>query len=278
MDPSDPHAPWEFRKFHTDMLVPGDIIVVIGKKNTGKTTALGDIAYRFRACAEVSLFQKTYRTNPAFHDIVPALFCHTKWDRKVIANIMKMQEIRNEKRLAEGRPPIYHTIICDDLACSDEFTKDPQLEELIMNARHLKITLVFTLQDALKVHPAIRNNADWVLAMRELNPNARKRLMEHFFSFENKKDFARVFDLMTDNFGVMVSHQTGRSTRLCDNYLYWRATRRLFFEDKSLPRWRMGSKKYWAFHYEHYNPNWKRKATTPNNDATEADDVIIIPR
>lgn len=255
------------------MLKPGDVVVIIGKKNTGKTTVLGDLAHSLRGCPEVSLFQKTYRTNRAFHDIVPGLFCHSRWDRKVVAQIMRMQELRNERRLAEGRPPIYHTLICDDLASSPEFAKDPQLEELIMNARHLKINLIFTLQDALKIHPAIRSNADWVFAMREMNPTSRKRLQEHFFAFESKKDFDFVFNHMTDNFGVMVLNQTGRSTKLGDNYMYYRATPRLFFENPDLPRWKMGSAKYWRFHYEHYNPQWNKAKR-----ADAPDDVIVIPR
>lgn len=148
---------------------------------------------------------------------------------------------------------MYHTIIVDDLACSQEFTKDPQLEELIMNARWLKINILITLQDSLKLHPAIRNNTDWCFFLKDIMPNSRKRLYEQYTGqFPTQKQFEKVFERMTENRGVMVLNNTSLSNEISNNYFFWRATLRNFNDDPKIPRWRMGSKAYWAFNYRYY--------------------------
>ena len=261
-----------FTRFKRHMFKPGSVAVVIGKKGSGKTTALADLAHSLRGCPEVTLFQKTYRTNPVFHDVVPPMFCYNNWDRKKVRQILKRQESRNAKRLKEGRPPVYHTIIVDDLACSPEFYKDPILEELFMNARWLKLNIIITLQDALKIHPALRNNTDWVFALKEINPNARKRLMEQYFGqFDDRKQFEQTFSQMTHNRGVMVLNNTSMSNDITDNYFHWRATVRDFHEDPKLKTWKMGSKSYWAFNNRHYDKHW-------NSSSEEEDDGMVVMR
>lgn len=268
----DRPRPFVFKRFRRNMIKPGSVVVIIGKKGTGKTTVLGDLCHWFRATPEVTLFQKTYRTNPIFHDVVPSTFCHDRWKRDVVARLMRRQETRNEKRMKQGRPPIYHTIIVDDLACSPEFVRDPQLEELVMNARWLKINLLFTLQDALKIVPALRNNADWVFALKELNPNAKKRLHEHYFGQlgSNPKQFNKLFDELTHNRGVVVLNNTSLSTRMEDNYFHWRSTIRDFHEHPEIRRWKMGSKQYWAFHYQNI------RGKQQDDDDLEKNDAITV--
>ena len=270
---------WHFQRFKRGMIAPGSVVVILGKKGAGKTTVLADICHSMRACPEVTLFQKTYRTNPIFHDVVPGVFCYRRWKRGVVAEIIRRAEKNNAKRLKQGRPPKYHTLIIDDLACDPEFLKDPQLEELFMNARWLKLNILVTLQDALKIHPALRNNTDWVFACKENNPNARKRLKEHYFGLLGK-DFDKIFDRVTHNRGVLVLNNTGLSTRIEDQYFFWCATNRNFHKmpgnDNPYPhKWRMGSKKYWAFHYQWYDKHHDRSSDA---EAQTNDDELVILR
>jgi len=263
------------QRFKRSMIKPGSVVLVLGKKNTGKTTVLSDLCHQFRGSPEVTYFSKTSRTNPAFRDIIPPLFCHDSWDRTQVSKLIDRQVERNERRAKQGRSPVNHVVIIDDFACDPECMKDPNLEQMIMNGRHLGFTIFIALQDALKVSPAIRNNSDWIFTLKESNPNARKRLRDHFFSFESRKEFDMIFDQVTDERGCLVFNQTSTSTKRQNQYFWWKATPRLFHENPALKRWKMGSKKWWRFNQRYYNPQWNARKHN-NDEEIDNDDAMII--
>lgn len=262
-----------FSQFNPKWFKPGSLGMIIGKKGTGKTTLLLDLCYQLRYCPEVTLFQKTLDTNPAFRDVIPDLFSYNCWRPDIVRIIIERQKKVNKKRERDGLPPKYHTIIIDDLACDDKFCRDKILGELFMNARWLKINVLFTMQYSLKITPDLRNNLDWVFILREIMPNNRKRLFDHFCGqFGDMKYFNKVLERMTNNRMCMVMNNTGLSNKLEDNFFFYRATMRNFNEVEGLKKWRMGSRKYWAFHYRFYNKHW---------DSSEKDDAseeIVIER
>ncbi len=263
--------------FREKLIVPGDIVGIIGKKGSGKTTALLALCYSIRALQEVTLFQKTYDTNMVFHDVIPGLFCHTKWSHAKVAAILKRQTKRNKKRARENKPPIYHTIIVDDFACDKAFVKDQQLEELVMNARHLKITMFFTIQDGLSIHPALRGNLDWVMALKDCNPKSVDRLKAYYFGGLGKR-FQKVFNDVTDEDdnhvpGILVLNQKSRSSDPSKCYHCWRAPNRDFHSDKTIRPWKMGSNGFWAFHYQHYD---KHHDSESSDDKSQEDGVMTF--
>jgi hypothetical protein len=209
---------------------------------------------------------------------VPAFFCYTDWEPAIVKEIIQRQGRINKKRDREGKPRRKHLIIVDDLASNKKFTKDPQLEELFMNCSHLSIDILVTLQDALKIHPALRNNIDWAFFFKEIMPNARKRLFEQYCGqFETQKQFERVFSNMTEDKGVMVLNNTGLSNNIAENYYFWKATPRDFNNDPTLPKWKIGSKSYWTFHYRYYDPK-KDKDDSDDDDghANIGEDKMVI--
>jgi len=270
---------YKFQKFKPKWFKPGSVGVMIGKKGSGKTTVMQGICYALRHCPEVTLFQKTYETNPAFHDIVPGLCCFTTWRTDIIRNIMKRQNRENKKRLREELPPRYHTIIIDDFASDDSFCKDKVLIELIYNARWLKINLLITMQFSLNLSTALRGNIDWVFMLRESMPGNRKRLFDHYaghfgIGAKGLERFSEVFDRMTDNFGCMVMRNTGNSNDIHDSYFFYKAPLRDFNADPKLPRWRMGSRALWAFNARHFNKHWD----SSSDDDANSDEMIIDRR
>ena len=94
---------YRLKRWHPSQIKPGQVCVLIGKKGSGKTTALADICYHLRSTPDVLLFQKTYLTNEIFHDVIPRSFVHTEWRKDVIAKAIKRQTKRNAKRLNRGR-------------------------------------------------------------------------------------------------------------------------------------------------------------------------------
>lgn len=265
---------FHFRKFKRQWFKPGSIAVFIGKKGTGKTTLMMDLCHQIRDCPEVTLFQGSLDTNPAFRDVVPGLFAYKTWRPDVIAKIMARQKRVNRKREKEGKPFRYHTLIIDDLAGDDSFTRDKLLPELFYNARHLKMNVIFTMQFSLNIKPALRGQIDWVFLLKEIMPTYRKRLYDHYCGqFETYKDFLNCFNRLTENRQALVVNNTGLSNLITNNYFFYRATNRNFNEDPSIPRWRMGSRAYWAFHYRHFNKHWD--SSSDDDDGDNSDEMFI---
>jgi len=265
---------FNFQRFKPKWFAPGSVAVMIGKKGTGKTTVMMDLCYSLRHCPEVTLFQKTYDTNPAFWDVVPGLFSYNVWRTDVVQKIIDRQKKENKKREREGRPPRYHTLVIDDLACDETFLKDKLLAELFMNARWLKLNIIITLQYALKLTPDLRDNIDWVFMLKEILPGNRRRLYDHFCGqFDTPKEFYSVFEKMTENRSCMVLNTTGLSNKISDNYFHFKATPRNFHENPSLPKWQMGSRAYWAFHYRFFDKHWDS-----SQDSEQDSGVLVIEK
>lgn len=257
MDNDDTKKPHVYQRYKRKWYKNGEIAVMIGKKGTGKTTLLLDLCHAIRHTSEVTLFQKTLATNTAFWDVVPAMFSYDTWRPEKMRKIIERNKRINKKRQKEGRPKHYHTVIIDDLAGDDTFTKDKVLPDLFFNARHYCINVIFTMQYSLRISPDLRSMIDWIFMFREIMPGNRKRLYDHYCGqFGSPQAFNKVFNKMTENRGVMVLRNTGLSNDIEKNYFFYTATMRNFNEDKTLPRWKMGSKAWWAFHYRYYNKHW----------------------
>jgi hypothetical protein len=248
---------YEFDKMKGKKIQPGDLVVMIGKRKSGKSTVLADLLYSLRyrkghtEHPEVTLFQPTYKTNRMFHSVVPSTFAHTTFDEKVVRKIMKRQEERVEKAMETGKEVPYHILIFDDCGGLRGFTKSPVMEELASNGRHYKMTIFITVQYPLQVPPEIRGNCDWVFALKDINPKNRKLLTEHYFG-QLEKDFDRVFNTVTENRGCLVLNATGQSTNPEKNHFVFRAKVREYEhepQNRNNPKWRLGSPKYWKYHY-----------------------------
>lgn len=266
----------KYKKFKPKWFQPGSIALMIGKKGSGKTTLMLDLCYAIRHCPEVILFQKTIDTNQAFKDIIPGLFSYKFWNTEIVKKIVDRHIRENKKRIKQKKPVKYMTLIIDDQAGEEKFVNDKFLSDLFFNCRWYKLNIIFTMQYSLKVKIDQRAQIDWVFMLRENIPGNRRRLLEHYCGQfgDGKKgmdSFNKVFNRFTNNRGCMVVKNTGLSNTITDNVFHYRATFRNFNEDPSLPRWKMGSKAFWAFHYRHFNPHWDSSDDEDDN----SDDIVI---
>jgi len=199
------------------------------------------------------------------------------WDRKLVQKIIDRHIRQNKKRMKAGKPVKYLTMIIDDQAGDEKFCKDPLLSDLFFNVRHYKLNIIFTMQYSLKIHIDQRAQIDYVFMMRENIIGNRERLMQHYCGqFGSGKkgyaDFSKVFDKFTEKIGgCMVVKNSGISNDITKNVFYYQSVMRNFNEDPSLPRWRMGSRAYWAFNNRFYDPHW-------DSSEEEISDEIVIER
>jgi hypothetical protein len=262
--------PW----FDTRQIQDGNLILVVGKKGTGKTTALLDICYRKRAIPDGTVFSGTADSNDSFNGIAPESFIFNGWQPDIVRRIIARQKRINRARKRKGLPKKFTFIIVDDCAYDDSFCKDKQLREIFMNGRWLGIFFIFSMQWMLGIPPALRGQVDWVFVMAERIPKHRDRLFDSFCGhIGNRKAFDAVMNKVTDDFGCLVVKNTGSSNSIQDCFFWYKAKQRNWNENPKLKKWRMGSKAYWAKHYERYNKHWDSGSDGDDDD----DDVVVGP-
>lgn len=195
-------------------------ILIIGKRNSGKTTLMkgliNDIKDQFNI---VMAFSPTDDTNQALSGMMPPSLVHREINESLIKNLVETQR-RQWKPPHEGKHVL---LILDDMAHERKFMDSKIFKELAFNSRHLKITLILTLQYSMACGPAIRANVDAVFTMAERMQANRKRLYDGFYGLMSFPEFNTVMDSATNNYEALVLYNRTTSNRLEDSLFWWKA-------------------------------------------------------
>jgi hypothetical protein len=244
-----PRQSYDIDQLDPTLIGNGAIVVMIGKRGTGKSTLIKDIMYHKRRIPDGVIMSATEDSNEAFAEYSPDSFIYNEYKPAVIKAIIERQKRVNKRRRQQGLPIKYTYVIVDDCAYDDKFLNDKALHQLFLNGRHLGIFFLFSLQYAMKFPSVLRSNTDWVFILRETIPANRKRLYDAFCPvLENARIFDKFMNQVTENYRALVIHQTANSNdiRKC---IYW-------YKARPRPKFQMGSKQFWMKHYQKYNPKW----------------------
>lgn len=247
----------------------GPVIVLIGRRETGKSFLVKDLLYHHRDIPIGTVISGTEEGNGFYGRLVPRLFIHNEYNTAFIENILKRQRnVRKEvkQQLKDyGRSNIDPRafVIMDDCLYDDRWSRDKLMRMLFMNGRHWNIMLIITMQYPLGVPPVLRTNIDYTFILRENYPSNRKRIYENYAGmFHTFEAFCQVMDQCTENYECLVINNNVKSNMLQDQVFWYRAEPHSEF--------RLGAKEFWDLSQqqdeddddagaEAYNPNTIRK-------------------
>ena len=222
----------------------GPVVVLIGKRDTGKSFLVRDILYYQQDIPIGTVISGTEEGNGFYEKIVPKLFIHNEYNTAIIENILKRQrnvlkQIKLEmetynKSTIDGRA----FVILDDCLFDAAWTKDKMMRLLFMNGRHWKIMLIITMQYPLGIPPMLRTNIDYVFILRETYISNRKRIYENYAGmFPTFESFCQVMDQCTEHYECLVIHNNSKSNKLHDQ-VYW-------YKAEEHGNFHLGSKEFW---------------------------------
>ena len=237
----------QLKKFDITSIKDDKIVVLIGKRGTGKTELLKDILYFKRDFPIGTVINPTESANKNFSSLVPPIFIHEEYRPEIIDNVLKrqtmiMKKINKEIQLY-GRSNIDPRafLILDDCLYDNAWKKDKNIRYIFMNGRHKKLFFLVTMQYVLGIAPDLRTNVDYVFICRENIIANRKRLYDAFAGmFPTFEIFCSVMDACTENFECLVIDNTSRSNRLEDQVFWYKAD---IHEPFSI-----GSRELWELH------------------------------
>jgi hypothetical protein len=244
----------------------GPVIVLVGKRGTGKTYLVKDMLYYHQDIPIGVVIAGTEEGNGFYGKLVPKLFIHNEYNVAIIENILKRQksvlrQIRKEQEAFKRSTIDPRTfVILDDCLYDATWTKDKLMRLLFMNGRHWKIMLIITMQYPLGIPPNLRTNIDYVFILREPYIANRKRIYENYAGmFPTFESFCQVMDQCTENFECLVINNTAKSNKITDQVFWYKADNHNDFK--------LGSKEFWELskdihsdeEEEKYDPNNAKK-------------------
>lgn len=224
----------KIKKFDPRKMVEHCVVLLVAKRRSGKSELVKDLMFYKRHLHAGIVMSATEAGNGFYGKFVPPCFVYDHFDKEALERLLRRQKKLTKEGRAQG---VF--VILDDCAFDKKAMNDKLIRELLFNGRHYKITLFICAQYLVDLHPGLRANLDYILALRETMH--REKLFKNFFPmFQSLATFNAVADELTKEFGALVLDNTVASSRLQDQVLWYKAK----IDRKP---WRLGSREAWAF-------------------------------
>jgi hypothetical protein len=242
------------KKFDMSKIGKGSVVIMIGKRNTGKSYLVQDLLYYKRDIPIGTVISATEGANQFYGDMMPKIFIHDEFNSQIVSNLVKRQKIaitkmqQQEAQFGKTNIDPFAYLILDDLMYDTSWLKDQTIRSLFMNGRHYKLLFVITMQYSLGIPPSLRSNVDYVFILRENYVSNRKRLYEHYAGmFPSFEVFCQVMDQCTENYDCLVIDNTTKSNKI-EDMVFW-------YHADPHPPFKLGSPEFWQHHSNHYDDN-----------------------
>lgn len=207
------------------------MIVLIGKRDTGKSFLVRDILANTRDCFPVgTVISGSEVTNPFFQEMVPSKLIHDKYNPSIVMGAIKRQMVAKQARNADKKNGGNSSIdpraflILDDCLYDKTWMNEESTRYIFMNGRHIDMVTLITMQYPLGVGPNLRTNIDFVFILRETVLNNRKRIYDNYAGmFPTFQMFCQFMDQCTENYECLVICNGIQSNRLEDQVFWYKA-------------------------------------------------------
>jgi len=248
----------QLKKFDLTSIADDKVVVLIGKRETGKSFLVKDLLYYHRNIPIGTVISGTEASNSFYGKMVPSLFIHDEYQPEIINNVLKRQKLfireMNKYSMNSGESNMNSHmdprsfLILDDCLYDQSWVKNKDVRALFMNGRHYKIMFIITMQYALGIPPNLRTNIDYVFILRENYLANRKRLYDNYAGmFPSFEIFCQVMDQCTENFECLVINNNAKSNKLEDQVFWYKA--------ESHEDFQIGAKEFWEHHSNNFNDN-----------------------
>ncbi len=203
------------------------MILVIGKKDTGKSFLVRDILFHTQECFPIgTVISGTEVANEFFQNMVPSRLIKDKYSPDIVMNVIKRQltlkQQRNHTKSTSLDPRAF--LILDDCLYDSTWIREESTRYVFMNGRHVDLVTMITMQYPLGITPNLRTNVDFVFILRENIWGNRKRIYENYAGmFPTFDMFCQFMDQCTENYECLVICNSSASNKLEDKVFWYKA-------------------------------------------------------
>lgn len=217
----------ELNKFDMKNIKSGSTILLIGKRNTGKSILCQDL-FRYNTGWPVGIvISATEKANHFFEKFVPKMLIYDEFEPSIIQKFLDRQEKITNQYEAEikkyGRTDLDPRafLVLDDCLYDKTWPNDRNIRALFMNGRHYNVTFIITMQYSMGIPPILRSNIDYVFILRDPILKNQERLYNQYAGmFPSFEIFRQVFTQCTENYECLLVDNKVQSNQL-SNQVYW---------------------------------------------------------
>ncbi len=234
----------KIQPFNMNKVKKGNIIVVIGKKNTGKSVLIKNILYHLHKLDIPigTVVSYTDRLNKYYEKFIPSMLIHSEYSPELLTQILERQNRASQ----EGWKNPHAFLVFDDaLADANAWKKDKNMKEIFFNGRHYNLTFILAMQHLMGIPPDFRANIDFVFLLKNNIPADRKKIYDNYAGcFAEKRLFDEVFPMLTSNYKCMVIDNQTQSELLTDNVFVYKGNPNLDFKMCTSKLWKISNAEY----------------------------------
>lgn len=197
------------------------IVVLLGKRMTGKSYLVKDILYHKRDIPAGMVISMTDHVVHYYDQFIPSMLIHSKYEPELIDRLFK----RQEKALSEGWKDPHAFLLFDDcLSDAKNWSKDEHIKQIFFNGRHYKILFLLTMQSPMGIPPAFRTNIDFTFILKNNNEQDRENIYKNYAGvFPSREIFNHVLDACTEDHHCLVIDNTTTSNNIEDQVFIYKA-------------------------------------------------------
>lgn len=251
------------------------VIVVIGKRNSGKTTLIKDIMHHMKDIPAGCVISASEEANGFYNDFVPSILIKDEYKTEHISNLFQRQrKMIGKAKAGEHNVDPRAFCIMDDCMFDNKWTKDVEIRRLFLNGRHYRLTYMLSLQYPLGIGPLMRAQIDYAFILMEPNLGNRKRIYENYASIiPNFPLFCKVMDKLTSDYGCMVIDNTRPPTNNSWDSVSW------YRGNMNVPAFRMCDERLWQMNEEVRKAKERERVVREEDDSsTSLMDMKKAPR
>lgn len=234
----------KLKEFDLKRIKPHRIILFIGRRGTGKSTLMYDVAYNLRdrfnfGCA----MTPTVPSARTFRKFLPAgLVFEEGYNEDQLEKMLRIgKEIKRQNKNKSG------VIFLDDCMADKKLFKGSIIRDMAMNGRHYNLTFINAMQYLMDIGSDIRTQIDYIFVLKEPILANRERLHKYFFGmFKNRNNFYDTLDKCTQNHECLVLDNTGDTSNI-DKCIGWYKAKR----EEQLPAFQLLDPVYWKMDYQY---------------------------
>jgi hypothetical protein len=213
----------KIKKFDMNQLKKDAIIVLLGKRRTGKSFMVKDILYHKRKDLPMgTVISRTDKLSHFYDEFIPKLCIHERYSADILDKVIQRQAKANKENWKQKGAFL---LMDDCLADAANWIRDETIKEIFYNGRWYKLLFILTMQAPMAIPPALRTNIDYTIILKNNNNSDREKIYKHYAGvFPTREMFEKVLDACTEDYTGLIIDNTTHSNKLEDQIYYYKAS------------------------------------------------------
>lgn len=193
------------RKFDINKMRDDSNVIIIGKRETGKTYLTNDLLKNFSVPEGTIISPTEIITSSSYSKTVPQASIHTLYDSSIITDLVKHQRecYRNSEKI------MFRKFLVLDNCFWQSLDHHPEVMGCWINNRGYKLSNILTIPYGHKLSLKMWSNTDYIFLLRENIVSNRKRIYDYYTGmFPTFELFCNVLDKYTKDYTCLVIDNT----------------------------------------------------------------------